>query len=219
MTAAGSSTQGYAREASNLLKAYESISFRKAQASILRLLPRPPRRLLDIGAGTGRDAAGFAALGYDVVATEPVAEMREGARKLHPDRRIEWLDDSLPDLARLSRRRERFDIIMMTAVWMHLDEDERRHGLKKITALLRPGGMLAISLRYGPVPPGRRMFAVTTGETIALARAQGLVLLLKRDRPTLIPRAEPVTWKQLVFRRPQAQGFATLGQNGVLRLV
>jgi SAM-dependent methyltransferase len=213
------STQGYAQEAINLLKIYEVVPFRRALASTLRMLPRPPRRLLDIGAGTGRDAAGFAALRYDVVATEPVTEMREGAKKLHPDRRIEWLDDSLPDLARLGRRRERFDIIMLTAVWMHLDEDERRRGLRNVAALLRPGGTLVISLRYGPVPPGRRMFAVATGETIALARAQGLVLLLKRNRPTLIPRAQPVTWKQLVFRRPQVQGSATFGQNGVLRLV
>jgi len=198
----GHSTQGYAQEAPDLLKLYESISFRKTQDSRLRFLPKPPRRLLDVGAGTGRDAAGFAALGYDVVATEPVAEMRQGAMALHPDRRIEWLDDSLPYLARLSRRRDRFDIVMMTAVWMHLDADERRHGMKSVANLLKPRGTLIMTLRYGPVPPGRRMFEVSTHETIALARAQGLILFLKRARPTLLQRAVPVSWKQLVFRKP-----------------
>jgi SAM-dependent methyltransferase len=202
LSATGHSTQGYAQEAPDLLKVYESISFRKTQDARLRLLPKPPRRLLDIGAGTGRDAAGFAALGYDVVATEPVAEMRRGAIALHPDRRIEWLDDSLPELARLSRRRDRFDIVMMTAVWMHLDADERRRGMKTVAALLKPRGTLIMTLRYGPVPPGRRMFEVSTHETIALARAQGLILFLKRARPTLIQRAVPVSWQQLVFRLP-----------------
>lgn len=201
MTTEGSSTQGYALEAPDLLKTYESIPFMKTQRVVLRLLPKPPRRLLDIGAGTGRDAAGFASLGYDVVATEPVAEMRRGARTLHPDPRIAWLDDSLPDLTRLSRRRQCFDIVMMTAVWMHLDEGERRRGMANIAALMTPGGVLALTLRYGPVPPGRRMFEVSTRETVALARAHGLVLVLRREAPTLLKRGQPVTWKRLVLRK------------------
>jgi len=85
-------TEGYAQEAPNLLKTYESITFEQSQGRLLPLLPAPPARLLDIGAGTGRDAAGFAALGYDVVAAEPTDEMREGARRLHADAAIEWLD-------------------------------------------------------------------------------------------------------------------------------
>jgi SAM-dependent methyltransferase len=197
----GYSMQGYAQEAPELLKTYESIPFRKTQGAVLRLLPKPPRRLLDIGAGTGRDAAGFASLGYDVVATEPVAEMRRGARALHPDPHIEWLDDSLPNLKRLSRRRDRFDIVMMTAVWMHLDEHERLRGMAKIATLMRPGGVLALTLRYGPVPLGRRMMEVSTRETIALARARGLVLVLRREAPTLLKRNQPVSWKRLVFRK------------------
>ena len=46
-----------------LLKRYESISFADAHASILHLNPPIPCRILDIGAGTGRDAAGLVALG------------------------------------------------------------------------------------------------------------------------------------------------------------
>jgi len=202
VSAAGHSTQGYAQEAPDLLETYESVPFAKMQTVALRLLPKPPGRLLDIGAGTGRDAAGFAALGYVVVAAEPVAEMRRGAMALHPDSRIEWLDDSLPELTRLRRRSDSFDIVMMTAVWMHLDERERRRGMASIAALLRPRGTLVLTLRYGPIPAGRRMFEVSTRETIALARARGLVLALRREAPSALKRAEPVTWKQLAFRKP-----------------
>jgi SAM-dependent methyltransferase len=196
-----SGTEGYAREADVLLKTYESISFEKAQARVLPLLPAPPARVLDIGAGTGRDAAGFAALGYDVVAVEPTDEMREGGKRLHSRARIEWLDDGLPELAVLRGRGDRFDVIMMTAVWMHLDEAERRRGLPNVTSLLRPRGVLAMTLRYGPVPAGRRMFEVSTGETIALAAEWGLELLVEQEVPTLIKRTVPVTWKLLVFRK------------------
>ena len=195
-----SGTEGYAQEAANLLEMYESVRFEKAQQRVLPLLPAPPARLLDIGAGTGRDAAGFAALGYDVVAVEPTDEMREGAQQLHAGARIEWLDDGLPDLAVLRGRGDSFDIVMMTAVWMHLDEPERRRGLPNVALLLRPRGILAMTLRYGPVPPGRRMFEVSASETIGLAARSRLALVLEEDVPTLIQRAVPVSWKLLVFR-------------------
>jgi len=199
-----SGTEGYAQEAANLLQMYESVSFEKSQQHVLPLLPAPPARLLDIGAGTGRDAAGFAALGYDVVAVEPTDEMREGARQLHASSPIEWLDDGLPDLAVLGGRADRFDVVMMTAVWMHLDAAERQRGLPNVASLLRPRGILAMTLRYGPVPPGRRMFEVSAGETIALAAATGLELLREQDVPTLIKRAQLVSWKLLVFRKSAA---------------
>ena len=194
-------TEGYGREASALLKTYESISFEKSQERVLPFLPAPPARLLDIGAGTGRDAAGFAALGYDVVAAEPTDEMREGGKRLHAGAAIEWLDDGLPELGVLRGRGDSFDVVMMTAVWMHLDQGERRRGLPNVAALLRPRGILAMTLRYGPVPAGRRMFEVSTGETVALATASGLALLMEEDTPTLIKRTAPVTWKRLVFRK------------------
>jgi len=84
---------------------------------------------------------------------------------------------------------------------MHLDEAERRHAMPNVASLLRPRGILAMTLRYGPVPAGRRMFEVSTAETIALAAGVGLDLVVEEDAPTLLKRAVPVTWKRLVFRR------------------
>jgi SAM-dependent methyltransferase len=196
-----SGTEGYAQEAPALLEMYESIPFETSKERVLPLLPPPPARLLDIGAGTGRDAAGFAALGYDVVAAEPTDEMREGAKRLHAAAKVEWLDDGLPELGVLRERGDRFDIVMMTAVWMHLDDAERRRGMPNVASLLRPHGILAMTLRYGPVPTGRRMFQVSTAETIALAANAGLALLLEEDAPTPLKRPVPVTWKRLVFRK------------------
>ena len=62
----------------------------------MHLFPRPPARVFDIGAETGRDAAGFAALGHSVMVVEPTAELRTRAIGLHASPRIEWLDDSKP---------------------------------------------------------------------------------------------------------------------------
>src|SRR5271165_2002157 len=106
-----SGTEGYAEEAENLFGRYENILFADVHRSVLHLLPTAPSLVLDIGSGTGRDAAALAAMGHRVVAVEPTAEMRLRAIALHPSPQIEWLDDSLPDLAEVVRRGEQFDLV------------------------------------------------------------------------------------------------------------
>ena len=67
------------------------------------LLPPAPALIVDVGAGTGRDAVAFAAAGYEVVAIEPSAGMRAEAARLHPSPRIRWMSDSLAALLATSR--------------------------------------------------------------------------------------------------------------------
>ena len=197
------SISGYAEEAPALLVRYEARDFAEVHRSILHLLPPTPARVLDIGAGTGRDAAAHAALGYRVVAAEPVAAMREGGQALHPSPAIRWVADELPDLADVRALGERFDLIMLTAVWMHLDAGERAAGMASLAGLLADEGVLAFSLRHGPVPAGRRMFEVTADETIALAAEHGLDCVLNVRDPSLDgPNiVAGVDWTRLVFRR------------------
>jgi SAM-dependent methyltransferase len=195
-----SGTENYAHEAPELLKRYESISFADAQAPVLQLIPPAPGRALDIGAGTGRDAAGLVALGYSVVAVEPTEELRRGAMLLHPSPIIEWLDDSLPDLAAVRARKEEFDLIMLTAVWMHLDEAQRQRAMPNVSALVCNGGIVIMSLRHGPIPPGRRMFEVSAEETIALARCSNLFCTLNREAEASL-RQPGVSWTRLGFQK------------------
>ena len=65
------SNQGYEHEAPELLKRYEAMSFEAAHPDPLDLIPPPRIRVLDIGAGTGRDAAWFAAAGRAHLALQP----------------------------------------------------------------------------------------------------------------------------------------------------
>ncbi len=199
-TARISGIENYAEEALELLKRYESVSFADHHRSVMHLIPTAPGRVLDVGAGTGRDAAGFVALGHTVVAVEPTEELRRGAMALHPSPMIEWVDDSLPDLAAVRARGEEFGLIMLSAVWMHLDAEQRRQGMPNLAALARNGGVMIMSLRHGPAPPGRRMFEVSAGETIALAQPLGLRCVLNQDaEPSL--RQPGVSWTRLVFRK------------------
>ena len=113
---------------------------------------------------------------------------------------IEWLDDSLPGLAAVRARKEEFDLVMLTAVWMHLDERQRRRAILNLAALVRAGGAMIMTLRHGPVPPGRRMFEVSAEETIGLAQPLGFHCLLDRQAESSL-RQPGVTWTRLALRK------------------
>ncbi len=198
-------TQGYKEEAEEFIKRSESIPFAEKHQHVLHLIPIVPCSILDIGAGTGADAAAFAALGHRVVAVEPTDALRLAGMTLHPSEQIEWGNDSLPDLAWTRQRGQKFDVVMITAVWMHLEERERHQAMPKVASLLKRGGILILSLRHGPVPPKRRMFEVSAEETIRLAQAQGLRSLLNVDAESVQPgnRLAGVTWSHLAFDLPE----------------
>ncbi|GAB5481789.1 MAG: hypothetical protein Pars92KO_15460 [Parasphingorhabdus sp.] len=198
-----SGTEGYASQAPFLLEQYEKLSFEESYAAAITCFPRTPSRILDIGSGTGRDAAWFDKRGHDVIAAEPTKEMREGAIRLHPSPDIRWLDDSLPDLEKIRSLNEQFDFILINAVWMHLDKDQRDTAMKHVSALLNQDARFFISLRHGPVPKGRRMFAVSADETMELASSFKLVPIYNERTESLLPnnKAMGVRWTKLIFER------------------
>ncbi|MBM3645883.1 MAG: class I SAM-dependent methyltransferase [Alphaproteobacteria bacterium] len=70
---------------------------------LVDLLPRAPALVLDVGAGTGRDAAWLASRGLEVVAVEPSGPMLAEGQRLHPSPSIRWISNSLPGLDKLFR--------------------------------------------------------------------------------------------------------------------
>ncbi len=58
---------------------------------------------------------------------------------------------------------------------------------------------MALSLRHGPVPPGRRMFDVSGAETVQLAEAEGLDPALLLENQTGRLGREGVSWTRLAF--------------------
>lgn len=184
-----------------LVPRYEAIPFADRHAPVRHLLARPPGRVLDIGAGSGADAAWFAAHGHKVVAVEPTTVLREAAMARHPSPAITWLDDSLPMLAVMPSSGERFDLLMLNAVWMHLDAPERELAMTQVASLLERHGLLLLSLRHGPAPAGRRVFDVSADETVALARRHGLQPVLRRHTGSVqaVNRQAGVSWSRLAF--------------------
>ncbi|WP_406739638.1 class I SAM-dependent methyltransferase [Streptomyces atratus] len=194
---------GYAEAADVLAVQYEEVTFDEVHRDVLQFVPVVPARILDVGAGTGRDAAALAARGHTVVAVEPTPELREHAQRLHAGSGIDWVDDALPDLT-LSGHPDRFDAVFVTAVWMHLDAEERRRATARIAALLVAGGRFFVNVRHGPVPEGRHMFDVSAAETAELGSAHGLHTVHCGERPDLHGR-DDVRWSCLVLQADRIQ--------------
>lgn len=193
----------YDAQAAELAERYDHEALLAAYRPLDDLLdPRSADALaLDIGAGSGRDAAWLVAKGYEVVAVEPSAGMRsEGARR-HADDKIRWLDDRLPALLRVHELGLAFDLILLSAVWQHIAPNDRERAFRKMTALLKPGGLLLMTLRQGPAPQNRPMHPVTLAEVEALARAFGLEVFKVADQHDELSRAE-VRWISVLLRMP-----------------
>ncbi|MFC5661525.1 class I SAM-dependent methyltransferase [Kitasatospora misakiensis] len=199
------STAGYGEAAEQLAAQYEAVTFAEVHREALHLFPERPVDVLDVGAGSGRDAAALAGLGHRVVAAEPTAELRRIGERLHAGSGVRWVDDALPALPRLGATGERFDVVLLTAVWMHLAADERTRAMAALTGLLAPAGRLFLSLRHGPVPAGRRMYDVSAEETVELAGTCGLRPVLRTERADLHGRSG-VHWTVLVLERESAVG-------------
>ena len=191
----------YDRHAGEVAPTYEALPPSDLHRWLDGLVPAAPALVLDVGAGTGRDAAWLAGLGHDVVAVEPSAAMRAEAARLHPGLGICWINDRMPDLSATTKSQLRFDLILVSAVWMHLAPDARPRALRKLANLLKPGGLLAMTLRHGPAEPERGMHAVTGSEVEALARSHGLAVVRTGEAGDGLGRAG-ISWTQVALRLP-----------------
>ncbi len=195
------SDRAYAEAAAHLIPRFEALSSQDVLAPVADLLPDSPARILDIGAGTGRDAAWLAGQGHAVIAVEPVEALRSAGQSLHRSSAITWFDDRLPDLGSVADAP--FAAILVVAIWQHLDADARESAFVRLHALLAPGARLFLSLRHGPDVPGRPVFPCDPDETIALAQRAGLYLVRRRAAASVQAhnRQAGVHWTWFVLGR------------------
>ena len=142
-------------------------------------------RILDIGAGSGRDAACLLVHGYDAYGIEPSLGLRHAAVNAHPELANRLEDASLPELGMPFGGG--FDGILCSAVLMHVPDHEMFDAALAIRALLKPRGRLLLSL--------------------PLSRGEGLTQ--ERDVNGRLFKGYPAEEIQLLFER---LGFQLIGR-------
>ena len=193
---------GYSASVQQFIRATDAIKFENLHRPYLEFIPTQSSRILDVGAGVGRDASVLASMGHEVVAVEPVPEFLEAAKKFHDSAKIQWVNDSLPDLKRLGEKKDQFDFILASAVWHHLNESERVNSFRRIAELIRSGSIFALSLRNGPAGVGTHIFPTDFQQTIDLALDLGFEeVITLTDQPSLIAGKTNVKWSKLAFKK------------------
>ena len=188
----------YNRNSVDLFAQYQSVSFQSIHKGWLSLVSMPPEsRSLDIGAGSGRDAKALTGLGFIVTAVEP-AKLLYKMGCSYCENKVEWIDDVLPSLSQLNDRT--FDLVLVSAVWMHLNTNEQQASLTRIFELLNDNGLVVITLRHGTFLDGRTSSNLNADVTIEQAEYLGLTCVFNKENIDKLNRSS-VTWQTLVFAK------------------
>lgn len=206
----------YNENASNLAQQYLSKTFDEVHQSWADFLPsiisNPNARILDLGAGSGRDAKYLDELAQEthrdanniqVLAVEPATELLKLGQRTTEGTKVKWISDSLPALTSVTKLEVSFDLILLSAVWMHIAPSERARAIRKLANILKPGGKIVISLRHGQTEEDftqRKMYVVCADELKKLASDAGLFCKLETPKESDKIGRNHVTWQTLVLQ-------------------
>jgi S-adenosylmethionine-dependent methyltransferase len=113
-------------------------------------LPKPPARVLDVGAGQGTQSIRLARVGHQVLAVEPDPEMRAvfqatlSTEQAEVQDRVTLREGSVIDLATVTRG-EVYDVVLLLGVLMYLPASQPV--IAELAAYIAPGGFLAAAVR------------------------------------------------------------------------
>ena len=195
----------YSENAEKLFEQYNSLDAEAVHQSWKHLIKNKKGIALDIGAGSGRDARWLADNGWDVVAAEPSKKLTEIAKgKIPQSGSVTWIDDKLPELSKTKNLDYRFNLILISAVWMHLPQKMRERAFRKITDLLAPDGLLIITLRHGADKKenSRREFHSVSREELEHFARQRAIIPIYNSQDTDKLNRNDVSWETCIFQLP-----------------
>ena len=169
-------------------------------AALLRHISAPPpRSILDLGCGPGRDLLTFRGLGCNAVGLDGAEAFVRMARE-HSGCEV-WRQDLLA----LELPAARFDGVYANAVLFHVPSQELARVLSQLHATLKPGGVLLSSNPHGPDIErwnGQRYGSYLTLSTWrGFLEAAGFSELEHYYRPPGLPRDQQ-PWLASVWRAP-----------------
>jgi SAM-dependent methyltransferase len=183
-------------ERDRLEQGHSRIEFARTKELLLRYLPAPPRRVLDVGGGPGAYAAWLADAGYDVQLVDAVPFHVEQARERAGGR----FAASEGDARQLDERDESFDAVLLLGPLYHLtDRADRLLALREARRVLAGGGMLAAAAIS-------RFASLLDGLLLGHLRDDVGREIVERDLATGLHRSppdQPALFTTAYFHRPE----------------
>ncbi len=198
--------------AEELARQYNALDRAKVHADLLAALPPgQPLRVLDIGAGSGADAAMFADLGHTVTAAEPADTLAKIGKEVFKNKNIKWNADVLPEMKATTQAGEVFDVVTSVGVLQYVDQENRASSLSKMFSLAAKGGH--VEIQY-PTPASREhQYSISHNEIAdavkafnqAAAPSDGIFIVMDKTIPDFSGRkaldGSDLSFRTVILRR------------------
>ncbi len=202
----------YDRNAARVAGHYRATPSRMT-AYFQQAFPRQGLKILDVGAGSGRDMAALLDRGYDVYGIEPSEGMRSEAIGAYPKLKDRLFPFGLP-LPENASVGTPYDGVLCAAVFMHVPPEQLSDAAFSIRRLLKHGGRLLLSVpetRPGLDENhrdefGRLFHPLPSGDLTLLFERLGFVLHEQWSDEDGAGRPG-VRWRTLLFKRQGREAF------------
>lgn len=192
----------YAQHASHFL-ARDATLEASPLAPWFRVAFRPGSRVVDVGAGSGREVLALVREGYDAWGVEPVESLRRAANERVGRERV--VDGALPGLPEQAPA----DGLVCSAVLQHLPPSQLFDAVLELRGLLKPGGRALVSVPRGARDdvrdgrdPWQRLFSDVRPEQYQLLFERvGFATLAREDSADAHGRPG-VAWTTFLFELP-----------------
>jgi len=194
----------YDAAANGLVSRYEAADVELLQSDLSSAF-NEMSPLLELGCGSGREAAMLRAKGHEVCVTDGSPAMISNAVAKHPELGGSALVLSLP--SRFPFATASFVGVYAIAVLMHLPVTEIADILQEVRRVLRPDGVLFVSVpsarddvdENGYDPKGRLFTGLSADRWVALFTSAGFVEKFARETEDGLGRSG-VRWFSFAFR-------------------
>jgi len=157
-----------------------------------------PGPTADVGSGSGRDAAWLASQGLPVIGYDPSHGLWAEAARRYPG--IPFVEASLPRLAGVPDGY--FTNVLCETVLMHLPHESVMPAVRRLVAILRPGGTLCLSWRVTVGDDQRdgagRLYAAVDPDVVRAGLGRMSIL---HERETTSASSEKIVHR-ILARRP-----------------
>ncbi len=189
----------YDRKGHDYIKETEPLDMREEVERFARHLPTSAR-VLDVGAGAGRDSKTLLDKGFKVVALEPSKVFAEHLRSIMGLAVSEMKAQDVEEV-------ETFDGIWACASLLHFDEKKLPKVMQRLCRALRPNGIFYMSFKNGdgvrlPAKDGILFHDMTSDRLSKLATDNGLKVIEMWSNASKLQGTNEAQWNNIVARKP-----------------